>query len=123
METQMWAIGLMVLISVLSAVGNLFIKLASSKLSFNLKTILTNFKLFVGLTIFAVTTVLALVAYSGGELSVLYPFMAFQYVWVNLLSVKCFLWSANAQIVPADRLDYFVFVWIDRNLTVRPEAS
>ena len=88
METQMWAIGLMVLISVLSAVGNLFIKLASSKLSFNLKTILTNFKLFVGLTIFAVTTVLALVAYSGGELSVLYPFMAFQYVWVNLLSVK-----------------------------------
>lgn len=88
MATQIWALGLIIIVSIVGALGTFFLKLASGKISLNVKSIFSNYKLFVGLSLHGVNTILALIAYSGGELSVLYPFIAFQYVWANLLSAK-----------------------------------
>ena len=37
---------------------------------------------------YAVGTILFIPALKGGDLSILYPFVALAYVWVSLLSVK-----------------------------------
>ena len=37
---------------------------------------------------YGISTILFIPALKGGELSVLYPFVALAYIWVSLLSVK-----------------------------------
>ena len=88
MTTELWAIGLVLLATTLGSFGPLFLKKASGKLTFNLKNILTNYNLIIGLLFYSIGTVLFIPALKGGELSVLYPFVALVYVWVSLLSVK-----------------------------------
>ncbi|MBW2997273.1 EamA family transporter [Candidatus Woesearchaeota archaeon] len=88
METALWAIGIMVVVSLLSAVATFFLKLASKDVSLNLKKLIKNWKLFLGVVFYGIGTLLALVAFRGGELSVLYPFVALQYIWANILSKK-----------------------------------
>ena len=48
----------------------------------------TNYHLFGGVGLYAIGTILFIPALKGGELSVLYPFVALNYIWVSLLSVK-----------------------------------
>ncbi len=88
MKTQLWAMGLVLLSATLGSFGPLFLKKASLKLTFNLKNILTNHNLIIGLLFYALGTILFIPALKGGELSVLYPLIALVYVWVSLLSVK-----------------------------------
>ena len=88
MDTAIWAIGLMIVVSVFSAVATFFLKLAAPAMSFNLRKLVKNWKLISGLVLYGVGTLLALVAYKGGDLSVLYPFVALQYVWANILSKR-----------------------------------
>ena len=54
---------------------------------FDLKFLL-NKKLIAGLSLYAIATIIFIPALKGGELSVLYPFVALSYVWVSLLSVR-----------------------------------
>lgn len=86
MATEWWAIALMVCASLFSSSGTFFIKLASPKMSFSIRKLIRNWHLITGLSLYAVSTILALSAFRGGELSILYPFIALQYVWANLLS-------------------------------------
>ena len=88
MTTQTWAIGLVLLASTLGSLGPLFLKKASGKLTFNLKVIFSNYNLVLGVIFYGIGTVLFIPALKGGELSVLYPFVALSYVWVSLLSMK-----------------------------------
>jgi len=88
MKTQLWAIGLILVATTIGAFGPLFLKKASGILTFKIKSIFTNKNLFLGLLFYAIGTVLFIPALKGGELSVLYPFVALVYVWVSLLSMK-----------------------------------
>ncbi|MBU0461166.1 MAG: hypothetical protein KJ574_01130 [Nanoarchaeota archaeon] len=87
METQLWAIGLAVVASVFTAFGSFFMKLTSDKTK-DVKTFFLNGKLYIGALLYAVATIVGLIAYLGGDLSIIYPVCALSYVWICLLSVK-----------------------------------
>jgi len=88
MNTEWWAIGLVLIATTLGSFGPLFLKKASGKLELNIISIITNENLIIGLAFYALGTILFIPALKGGELSVLYPLVALVYVWVSLLSMK-----------------------------------
>ena len=88
MATAIWAIIAMVIVSAGSAFATFFLKLAAPKMTFRLKRLLRIKHLWIGLTLYGLSTILTLFAFSAGELSVLYPFVALQYIWASLLSMK-----------------------------------
>lgn len=88
MVTKLWAIGLVISATLIGAFGPILLKKASAKKFLNLSSLATNYELFGGVALYAVGTLLFIPALKGGELSVLYPFVALSYVWVSLLSVK-----------------------------------
>ena len=88
MTTQLWAIGLVILATIVGALGPILLKKASAKSLSNFKSLITNYHLFGGVGLYAIGTILFIPALKGGELSVLYPFVALTYIWVSLLSVK-----------------------------------
>jgi drug/metabolite transporter (DMT)-like permease len=88
MATPPWAIGVFIIVSVLSAIATFLLKLAAPRVELNIKKILKNWRLILGVFIYGIGTILALFALRAGELSVLYPFVALQYVWANILSKK-----------------------------------
>jgi multidrug transporter EmrE-like cation transporter len=58
--------------------------------------ILTNPPLIAGYSLYGVMTVMIVVAYKDGELSVLYPVISLSYVWVTALSYFIFHDTLNA---------------------------
>jgi len=88
MTTQLWAIGLVVLASLVGAFGPILLKKASEKRLSKIKSLATNYHLFGGVALYGFGTILFIPALKGGDLSVLYPFVALSYIWVSLLSVK-----------------------------------
>ncbi len=88
MATQLWAVGLVVIATLIGAFGPILLKKASARRLSKISSLMTNYPLFGGVALYAIGTVLFIPALKGGELSVLYPFVALAYVWVSLLSVK-----------------------------------
>ena len=88
MTTQLWAIGLVISATLVGAFGPILLKKASAKSLSKLSSLMTNYPLFGGVGLYAIGTLLFIPALKGGELSVLYPFVALAYIWVSLLSVK-----------------------------------
>ena len=88
MATQLWAIGLVALATLVGSFGPILLKKASSKSLSKISSLATNYHLFGGVSLYAIGTILFIPALKGGELSVLYPFIALTYIWVSLLSVK-----------------------------------
>jgi drug/metabolite transporter (DMT)-like permease len=88
MATEWWAIGLMIFSSFFSSSGTFCIKLAAPKMAFSIKKLIRNNMLIIGLFLYGLSTIFSLAAFRGGELSILYPFIALQYVWANVLSRK-----------------------------------
>ena len=88
MKTEIWSIGLVILATFVGAFGPILLKKASVKRLSKIKSLVTNYHLFGGVSLYALGTLLFIPALKGGDLSVLYPFVALSYVWVSLLSVK-----------------------------------
>ncbi len=88
MATELWAIGLVVLATLIGAFGPILLKKASSGKLSSIKSLMKNYALFGGVSLYAISTLLFIPALNGGELSVLYPFVALVYIWVSILSVK-----------------------------------
>lgn len=88
METQLWAVGLVVFGCVISAFGALYLKLGSASISFNLKSFLFNRKLMLGVFLYGLSAVFFIAGLKGGELSVLYPVVSTGYIWICLLSAR-----------------------------------
>ena len=88
MTTQLWAIALVILATFVGAFGPILLKKASAKRLSKLSSLMTNYPLFGGVALYAIGTLLFIPALKGGDLSVLYPFVALAYIWVSLLSVK-----------------------------------
>lgn len=57
--------------------------------------ILTNVELIAGLAVYGMGAVLMIVALQHGELSVLYPLISLNYVWVAIIAVLLFNESMN----------------------------
>jgi len=88
MATELWAIGMVVIGTLVGAFGPILLKKASEKKLSKISSLMANYHLFGGVSLYAVGTMIFIPALKGGELSVLYPFVALVYVWVSLLSVK-----------------------------------
>ncbi|MFH1133397.1 MAG: hypothetical protein V1735_02825 [Nanoarchaeota archaeon] len=90
MPTKPWAIGLVLLATALTTAGQVFYKLGADQLEFNFLAIITNHWLIIGAAVYLTSAVVLLFALKGGELSVLYPFVATSYIWVTLVSSALF---------------------------------
>ena len=88
MATQLWAIGVVVLASMIGSFGPILLKKASAKKLSKISLLITNYNLFGGVALYAIATIMFIPALRGGELSVLYPFVALVYIWVSFLSIK-----------------------------------
>jgi drug/metabolite transporter (DMT)-like permease len=104
MKTKLWAIGLMFLTTLLTSTAQIFYKagvnmhsLACSYsddtliflacvLNYIFSLITTNY-IIMGLLIYAAGAIIMIIAFKGGELSVLYPIIATSYIWVAILSL------------------------------------
>ncbi len=94
MTTELWAIGLVILGTLIAASGPILFKKGSDKFTANpIKLIrnplilLTNWRVIGGCSLFLAAAFLFIPALRGGELSVLFPVISLQYVWVSLLSI------------------------------------
>lgn len=96
MQTQLWAIGLVLLACLLGSFGPIMLKKASDK-PFKIKGILTNYYLIGGFLFYGLGTILFIPALKGGELSVLYPLVATTYIWVSIWSIKFLKEKMNKQ--------------------------
>lgn len=88
MKTELWSIGLVALASLVGSWGPIFFKKASKTLELNIKSIITNYNLIIGIFFYVCGTFLFIPALKGGELSVVYPLVALTYVWVSIWSTK-----------------------------------
>ncbi|MBN2111593.1 EamA family transporter [Candidatus Woesearchaeota archaeon] len=88
MATAPWAIGLVILASVVGALGPIYLKKGAKNFRLNFKALATNYALMLGVLFYGSSTIIFIPALRGGELSVLYPFVSLSYVWVSLLSTK-----------------------------------
>ena len=77
---------LVIISSLLGATGMLFFKLGSKKISFKIMDWLTNWRVILGLFLYATATITLVSALKIGDLSIVYPMYAFSYLWVALLS-------------------------------------
>ncbi len=87
MKTKKEAIALVLLCTFLTAAGQIFLKIGSGNLSFNILNLLGNFPLITGFVLYALGAVILVIALKHGELSVLYPIIAMSFVWVSFLSI------------------------------------
>lgn len=85
---KMIIILLVLLASVFSAVGSLYLKRSSAKITRNIKKIIANHQLFIGIALFLISTLVYMFALKSGTLSMVYPLSSLSYVWVSLLSIK-----------------------------------
>jgi len=90
MPTKPWAIGLMVLCTAFTSIAQIFYKLGAAKLQFSLISIITNLPLITGMALYILGAIIMIIAFKGGEVSVLYPIIATSYIWVSLLSAYFF---------------------------------
>ena len=88
MKTELWAIGMVLLASLVGSFGPILLKKGAKDFRLNIRLLLRNHYLMTGLVFYGIGTVLFIPALKGGELSVLYPLVATTYVWVCLLSMK-----------------------------------
>lgn len=95
MPTKSWAIGLMVLCTAFTSMAQVFYKLGANKLEFNLVSLITNLPLITGMLLYIIGAVIMIIAFKGGEVSVLYPIIATSYIWVSLLSIYFFNENLN----------------------------
>jgi len=83
MATSPFAIGAVLLSCVVGALGALFLKKGSTKISLQR---IVNTHLFIGIFCYAIGLFIGIVALRFGDLSVLYPLSSTTYIWVTLLS-------------------------------------
>ncbi len=88
METQLFAIVLVVIAGLIGGFGPIYLKKGSSSIKLkDFSTIYKNKFLIIGVMIYGVGTVLFIPALKFGELSVLYPLVGLSYVWVCIYSI------------------------------------
>jgi multidrug transporter EmrE-like cation transporter len=91
------AVMIIVLCTFLAAASQVLMKMGAdyTKAHPGLMGVVTNPLLIAGYGLYAVVTVLIVVAFKDGELSVLYPILSLSYLWVAVLSLLIFHDSLN----------------------------
>ena len=87
METELIAIILAIISTLIVAPGPIFLKKASSDIRFDLN-VLINKNIWIGFFFYFVGISLSLVALKMSKLSVIGPILGMVYVWVSIISIK-----------------------------------
>ena len=103
-KTKWWALALVLLCTLFTSTGQLFLKAGVMKVT-SFWTIF-NWALILGIFLYATAAGLLIITLKFGELSVLYPAIATSFIWVNLLSmiflnetIPFFRWIGIALII------------------------
>jgi len=81
--------------TILGAAAQILMKSGANSLMPGLIGLVTNIPLLGGYTLYGLSTILLVLAFKDGELSLLYPVIALTYVWVTVLSLVIFHDKAN----------------------------
>lgn len=90
METKSRAVVLVLLSTLFTSSGQIFLKKGANQLVVGMWEVLGNNPLLLGCVLYAVGAVMLIVSLKYGELSVLYPLYALNFIWVSLLSPRFF---------------------------------
>ena len=83
--TASWSIAVLIVSTVLSSVGAFLFKRASKDLRLEIRT-LFNLGLILGIGLYGISAILTIIAYKGGELTVLVPLGSLNYLWAAFLA-------------------------------------
>ena len=72
--------------AVIGSLGAAGLKAGANQLQFNVRALLTNWKLALGLGLYLISTVFYVKGISRGEISVLFPLVSLGYVWTAIWS-------------------------------------
>ena len=86
--TELWAVATVLLAAFMGSFGSLQFKKGANKLELNLKSLMKNYDLMLGVVIYGLSTVFYVIGIKGGELTVLFPLVSTGYIWVCFLSIK-----------------------------------
>lgn len=86
--TPWWAILLVVVGTMIGAFGSLLLKKGAKNFRLDISLLVRNWRVSVGLMLYVIASVLYIIALKHGQLSVIYPIAAAQYVWICLLAQK-----------------------------------
>ena len=82
-----WKIILLTALSAfIGSIGQLEFKRGADNLQFDIKLLLTNYHLILGVLVYFVSTVLYVYALNKEQLSILYPIIATSYIWTTIFS-------------------------------------
>ncbi|MBI2650312.1 EamA family transporter [Candidatus Woesearchaeota archaeon] len=88
MATKLWAAMLVLFTTLLTSSAQILWKKGVATLSIvEPLAILANYYIIGGILLYVVGGILIIMAFRGGEVSVLYPIIATSYIWVSWLSV------------------------------------
>jgi multidrug transporter EmrE-like cation transporter len=87
MKTHPLAIISVLLATLLTATGQFLFKMGTAHMVLDM-SLLTNWYLIAGFAVYGVSAAILVVSLKYGELSVLYPIIAFSFVWVNIISFE-----------------------------------
>jgi len=91
MKTHWWAIALIICTTFCTSLGQYFFKVgANLDILLTYPEILILWPILAGFVSYGVGAVLMIIAFKGGEVTVLYPIVATSYVWVVLMSAFVF---------------------------------
>lgn len=85
--TSYWAILIVIFSTMVGALGAFIIK-KSRGFHLNIKKLLKDNILIMGISLYALSPILNITAFRWGELTVLYPLITITYIWSSILAVK-----------------------------------
>ena len=82
-----WKILLLTALSAfIGSIGQLEFKRGADNLQFDLKMLLTNHHIILGVVVYSISTILYLYALNKEQLSIIYPIAATSYIWTTIFS-------------------------------------
>jgi multidrug transporter EmrE-like cation transporter len=94
--THRQSVGLVFLCTLFGVAAQILIKTSANTMTqVRLETLLVNWQLWLGLSLYGASTALLVLALRDGELSLLYPVISLTYVWVTAVSVLMFKETLN----------------------------
>jgi drug/metabolite transporter (DMT)-like permease len=84
MRTPASSIILVLFSSFIGSFGAVFLKLGAEHLHLNIKALLTNYWLVIGIFLYVFSSVFYMMGISQGELTILFPMVSIGYIWALL---------------------------------------
>lgn len=85
-QNKLASIALVIVCTVFTSLGQLFLKLGANRLQFSLQGVFLNVHLIFGIIFYGVGAILLIYSLKKANLSFVYPFVSLSFIWVSLLS-------------------------------------